>query len=79
MKLTRNCRMTQRARQRLGEIGALQRFVQHLFYADGLCTERKGCAPVTAHQDDRNIGPEVADLAGEFRANKVGHCLIGKH
>jgi len=61
--------MPQGARQRLGEIDALQRFVQHFLHAHGLRPVRQGCAPVTAHQNDRNIGPQEPDLARELGAS----------
>ena len=71
--------MIQSASQRLGEIDALQRFMQHLLHADGGCPVLEGRAPVPAHQDDRHIGPQQSDLASEFSTHYFRHRLIGKH
>jgi len=53
--------------------------MQHLLHADGGGPVLQGCAPVAAHEDDRNIRPQESDLASELSAYKLRHSLIGKN
>jgi hypothetical protein len=71
--------MTQSAGERLGQIRALKRFMQHLLDADGGRSLRQGRTPVAAHENDWNIRPQKSDLASELGAHDLGHRLIGKN
>jgi hypothetical protein len=68
----------QDSRERLGEVAALKWLAQHLIYADSRRSLRELEATVAAHEDDRDVGPNLPDLARELGANEIRHGFIGE-
>ena len=67
------------ARDRLGEVAALQRFVQYFIHADFGGSVREAHAAMPAHEDDGDIGPNAPDFACQLDTHEIGHRFIGEH
>src|SRR5271163_1063074 len=70
--------VVQNASQALGDVLALQWFVQDFPDTDRARSLMQLGSGIAAHQHDRDIRPYELQFAGKCRASKVGHRLIGQ-
>ena len=69
----------QRARNRFRDIAADERFAAHVDDACGLRAFTQMRATVAAHENDRNIGSQLPDLARKLGPGEIWHRLVGQH
>src|ERR1700680_4375151 len=69
----------QRPRDRFSDITADERFAEHIDDACRLRAFAQLRATVAAHEYDRDLWPQLPDLARQLGPREVGHRLVGQH